>query len=163
MLKIIFLIIPFLLFSKAVKVDDILTEKNKLKLDISFSYANINKKSGVSVPIAYTTANGDFVNIPTYLGTSRTNQDYINYGFNLKYGISKKLEIFTNLNLFTNKTYISDSNFTNKSDKGFSNLNFGLTYEVRKEDKKPSFLIGGSVDLIEKVTFKNRHKEDLNF
>ena len=36
--------IPLMLSAKAVKVDEILTEKNKLKLDISLSYSNINKK-----------------------------------------------------------------------------------------------------------------------
>lgn len=161
--KIILLLTPLLLFSKPVKVDEILTEQNKLKVDMSISYSNINKKAGVTAPISYETMNGDFVNIPTYIGVSSTNQDYINYGFNLKYGISEKLEFFTNLNLFTSDTHISDSEFSNKSEKGFNNLNLGLTYQVKKEDEKPSLLVGGSVDLIERVTFSGEHKEDLNF
>jgi len=99
---------------------------------MSISYSNINKKAGVTAPISYETMNGDFVNIPSYLGVQSTNQDYINYGFNLKYGISKKLEIFTGLNMFTSDTHISDSSFSTKSDKGFNNLNLGLTYQVKK-------------------------------
>lgn len=161
--KVILLLTPLLLFSKPVKVDEILTEQNKLKLDMSISYSNINKKAGVTAPISYETMNGDFVNIPTYVGVSSTNQDYVNYGFNLKYGISKKLEVFTNLNLFTSDTHISDSEFSSKNEKGFSNLNLGLTYQVKKEDEKPSLLIGGSVDIVERVTFSGEHKEDLNF
>jgi hypothetical protein len=161
--KTLLLLTPLLLFSKPVKVDEILTEQNKLKLDMSISYSNINKKAGVTAPISYETMNGDFVNIPTYVGISSSNQDYINYGFNLKYGISEKLEVFTNLNLFTSDTHISDSEFSSKSEKGFNNLNLGLTYQVKKEDDKPSLLIGGSVDLIERVTFSGEHKEDLNF
>lgn len=160
MRKIFFLLSPLLLFSKPVKVDEILTDTNQLKFETSVSYANINKKENVILPITYQTAGGDFVNIPSYLGVSTTNQDYINYGFNLKYGVSKKLEVFTNLNLFTNDTHISNSDFTTISDKGFNNLNLGLTYEVKKEDDTPSFLIGGSVDLIEKVTFSDNYKEN---
>lgn len=155
--KTILLLTPILLFSKAVKVDEILTEQNKLKLDMSISYSNINKKTGMTAPISYETANGDYVNVPTYIGSTKSNQDYINYGFNLKYGINKKLEIFTNLNLFTSDTHISDSEFSSKSEKGFNNLNLGLTYQVKKEDDKPSLLIGGSVDLIERVTFNGEH------
>jgi hypothetical protein len=120
--KIVLLLTPLLLFSKAVKVDEILTDTNKFKLETSISYANISKKQNVIAPLTYQTTGGDFVQVPTYLGSSATNQDYINYGFNLKYGISKKLEIFTNLNLFTSDTHISNSEFSSKSDKGFNNL-----------------------------------------
>lgn len=163
MKKIIFLLSPLLLFSKPVKVDEILTESNQFKLETAISYANINKKANVVAPITYQTSGGDFVNIPSYLGVSATNQDYINYGFNLKYGISKKLEIFTGLNMFTSDTHVSDSSFSTKSDKGFNNLNLGLTYQVKKEDDSPSFLIGGSVDVIERITFSDDHKENQNF
>ena len=117
MKKIVLLLTPLLVFSKAVKVDEILTDTNKFKLETSISYANINKKQNVIAQLTYQTAGGDFVQVPTYLGSSATNQDYINYGFNLKYGISKKLEIFTNINLFTSDTHISNSEFKSKSAK----------------------------------------------
>lgn len=163
MKKLFLILFPILIFAKAVKVDEILTQTNQFKLETSISYTNINKKENAIAPITYQTAGGDFVQVPTYLGSSATNQDYINYGFGLKYGINKKLEIFTNVNLFTSDTHISNSEFTTKSDKGFTNLNLGLIYEIKKEDDKPSFLIGGSIDLIERTTFKDNHKEDINF
>jgi len=98
----------------------------------------------VIAQLTYQTAGGDFVQVPTYLGSSATNQDYINYGFNLKYGIS-------------------NSKFKSKSDKGFNNLNSGLTYQAKKENSSPSLIIGGGVDLIQRVAFKDNHKENLNF
>jgi hypothetical protein len=161
--KIVLLLTPLLLFSKAVKVDEILTDTNEFKLETSISYANINKKQNVIAPLYYQTSGGDFVQIPTYIGSNATNQDYINYGFNLKYGVSKKLEIFTNLNLFTSDTHISNSEFSSKSDKGFNNLNLGLTYQIKNENSSPSLILGGSVDLIQRVEFKENHKENLNF
>jgi len=154
---------PILLFSKAVKVDEILTDTKKIKIDTSISYSNINKKHNLTAPISLQTANGDFVNIPIYIGNSKTNQDYINYGFNIKYGYSKNFEIFTNLNLFTSKTHITNNKFSSKSDEGFNNLNMGCTYQVKKEDKKPSLLVGGSVDLIERTIFSNHSTKDLSF
>ena len=104
---ILLLLFPLLIYAKAVKVDEILTQKNKYKLETSISYSNINKKESLIAPITYQTSGGNFVNIPTYLGNSKSNQDYINYGFNLKYGYSKKLELFANLNFFTTNTHIS--------------------------------------------------------
>jgi len=163
MRKTLLLLSPLLLFSKPVKVDEILTDTNKFKLETSISYANINKKANVISPITYQTAGGDFVNVPSFLGVSATNQDYINYGLNLKYGITKDLELFTGLNMFTSDTHISDSSFSTQSEKGFNNLNLGVTYQVKKEDDSPSFLVGGSVDLLERVTFSNDHKENQSF
>jgi hypothetical protein len=154
--------IPLMLSAKAVKVDEILTEKNKLKLDISLSYSNINRYENLVAPITHQTQNGDFVNIPTYLGSSQTDQDYLNYGFTLKYGITEKLELFTTLNLFTSDIHISNNTFSTKSEKGFNSLNFGFTYQVKKEDEKPSLLVGASADLIERVRFSNNTKKNKN-
>jgi len=163
MKKLILVILPLIVYSKAVKVDEILTDTNKVKLETAIAYTNIHKKQSVIAPITYKTLGGDFVNIPTYLGNSKSNQDYINYRFSLKYGFSKNLEIFTNLNLFTSTTHISDSSFISKNNSGFSNLNTGFVYQVKKEDDKPSLLIGASADLIQKTTFSNNHSKNQYF
>lgn len=68
---------PLLLFAKPLKIDEILVEQNKIQAGISISYANINKKENVIVPISYHTEHGDHLNIPTYFGNSSTNQDYV--------------------------------------------------------------------------------------
>lgn len=153
---------PLLLLSKPVKVDEIITEQNKIKAGISISYANINKKENVIVPISYHTEHGDHVNIPTYLGNSSTNQDYVNYGIQLKYGINKDLELFTNTNFYTNNIRTTDTTFSNDNNQGFNNLNIGLVYKVKKEDDTPSLLIGGSVDLLERVIFSDNQKDDFS-
>lgn len=161
--KLLLILFPILLFAKAVKVDEILTDKNKFKIETSISYVNINKKENVIAPITYQTASGDFVQVPTYIGSNATNQDYVNYGINLKYGVSKNLEIFTNINFFTSDTHISNSEFSTKNDKGFSNLNAGMIYQIKEEDDSPSLIVGSSVDLIQRVEFKKSHKDNQNF
>ncbi len=163
MKKTLLLLLPILLSAKAVKVDEILTEKNKLKLETSISYANIKKKENVISPITYQTSSGNYVNIPTYLGVSATNQDYINYGFNLKYGINKDFEVFTNLNLFTSDIRISDASFSSKSENDFNSLNIGFTYQIKEEDERASFLVGASTDVMERISFGINNKKDLNF
>ncbi len=159
----LYLIFPTLLCAKPIKVDEILTEKNKLKSAISILYANINRKNNKIVPVTYQTSNGNFINIPTYVGSENTNQDFVNYGFNLKYGISKNLEIFSNVNFFTSNIRSSGSTFTNKKENGFSNLNLGFTYQIKQENDTPSFLIGGSTNLIEKISFNNQSINNANF
>ncbi len=75
--KLSLLLIPIFLFSKPVKVDEILTEKKSFRLDTSLTYTNINRKEGSLAPLQYQTQNGDLITIPTYLGDSKSNQDYI--------------------------------------------------------------------------------------
>jgi len=152
------LFIPLLLLAKPVKVDEILTQKNQVKLNFNISYANIQKQDGSVALVTYQTANGDFVNIPTYLGSEKSNQDYINYGIGLKYGVNKKLEIFSNINFFTSTTHINGTSYSSEFEKGFNNLNIGFTYEVKKETDTPSFLISLSADAIERVKFSSRYK-----
>lgn len=153
---------PLLLFAKPLKIDEILVEQNKVQAGISISYANINKKANVIVPISYHTEHGDHVNIPTYLGNSSTNQDYVNYGIKLKYGLNKDLELFTNTNFYTNNIRTTDTSFSNDNNQGFNNLNLGLVYKVKKENDTPSLFIGGSVDLLERVTFSDNQKDDFS-
>jgi hypothetical protein len=154
------LLLPILVYSKPVKVDEILTDANKFKTDFALSYSNITKKVGGFAPITYQTNGGDFVTIPTYSGLESSNQDYINYGIGLKYGLSKDIEIFSNINFYTSNTHTSGNNFETQSDKGFNNLNIGLIYQLQKEDEKPAVLLGGSVDLLENSVFSDSHKNN---
>jgi len=155
----IILIFPFILFGETLKIEDVLTEKNKIKSTLSVSYSNIHRKNNKIIPITYQTTNGDFVSIPTYMGISNTNQDFINYGINVRYGINKDLEVFSNLNLFTSNTRSSDSSFTNDSSSGFNNLSFGLNYQIKQEDETPSIIIGANTNLIERTIFMNGSKD----
>ena len=153
------LLIPMLLLAKAVKVDEILTQKNQFKLNLNISYTNIQKKSGIITLITYQTSNGNFVNIPTYAGEENSNQDYINYGVGIRYGLHNKIEIYSNLNYFTSTTHINgETLYSNEFEKGFDNLNIGFTYEIKKETDTPSLLIGINTDTINKIKFSSKYK-----
>jgi len=156
MKKILFLYIIALsvLNAKALEIDDILTQQHKLKLDIVFSYINLKKDRGFSVPIEYQTQNGDIVTIPTFVGEQQINQDYINYGFNVKYGLNNRLELFSILNLYTSKIYYSQmSNFDSKSSNNFSSWVLGFNYQIKQENNTPALLIGAMANVLEKVKF----------
>ncbi len=151
--------IPILLIAKPVRVDEILTEKKSFKLYISTSYTNINRKDSTLAPLQYQTQNGDFVTIPTYLGDSRSNQDYLGYALSLRYGVNKDIEIFSSVNLYTSDTHFSAGNqFDTINQNGFNSLNLGFTYKVKKEDERPSLLIGASTTAIDRTIFTNSTK-----
>lgn len=163
MKKTIFLVVPFILFAKAVKVEDILTQANKVKLETSIMYTNIQKKEILLAPITYQTANGDFINIPTYVGDTKTNQDYINYGLSFKYGFNKNLEIFINANFYTNIIHQSSIKHSSKTDSGFGKLVAGLIYQIKEEDNTPSLLVGTNLDVLQRVSFANNIQRNQSF
>ena len=156
MKKIILIVtLPLFIMAKPVHIDEILTQSNSFKLDMSVSYANIQRSNGVSSPYTYQTQNGDFVSVPTYFGEANSNQDYLNYAFTLRYGLTKDLELFTSANLYSSKIYSSIGNiFEDDSTRGFNALNFGFTYQVKSEDDTPSLLLGLSTNALEDTTFE---------
>ena len=163
MKKLLIIVIPMLILSKPVKIDEILTEKNTFRIDSSISYNNIQRTDGNAVPFQYQTQNGDFVTIPTFIGDSKSNQDYVNYGFTLRYGATKDIEIFSSLNLYTSDTHLSNgAKFDTQHKKGFSSLLLGATYQVKHEGDTPSLLLGTNIDVIDRTNFSGTDK-NVNF
>ncbi len=66
MKKLLILLTPFLVYTKAVKVDDILTDTHKVKIETTLAYTNIKKMRSLLAPIRYQTLNGDFATIPIF-------------------------------------------------------------------------------------------------
>jgi len=152
--KILLMILPCMMMAKPVYVDEILTEKGTVKLDMSINYSNIQQAQGTKTVTNYQTQNGDFVLVPTYLGESKSNQDYLNYTFTLRYGLTTDLELFTSANLYYSKTSISlNDSFDSMSSKGLNAVNIGMTYQLKKEDETPSLLLGVSTNVLEKTKF----------
>lgn len=143
-------IIPLVLSAKAVKVDELLTEKNKIQSDASISYANIQRNSGDVGLVEYQSASGDFVVVPTYLGSVESQSDRLMYSLSLRYGLNKDAEVFGFGNLYSStERTLNASGTTSHSDSGFSSFGIGGVYQVRAEDDYPAVLIGGTVDLID--------------
>lgn len=163
MKKGLLLIIPILTYSNPVKIDEILTEKNTFRLNTSVSYSNVQRADGVIAPLEYQTQNGDFVTIPTSLGQSKSNQDYLNYALTLRYGVSKDIELFSSLNFYSSDTHFSNNeNFSTQHDKGLNSLILGSTYQVKHEDETPSLLLGATIDAIDRTSFSN-HDKNIHF
>lgn len=143
-------IFPLVLSAKAVKVDELLTEKNKIQSDVSISYANIQRNSGDVGLVEYQSANGDFVVVPTYMGSTESQSDRLMYSLALRYGLNKDVEIFGFGNLYSStERTLSASGTSSHSDSGFSSSGIGGVYQVRNEDDYPAVLIGGTIDLID--------------
>jgi len=143
-------VIPLVLSAKVVKVDELLTEKNKIQSDVSISYINTQRNSGDVGLIEYQSANGDFVSIPTYLGNIESQSDRLVYSLALRYGLSKDIEVFGFGNFYSSTEHsLSTSGEASHSSSRFSSFGIGGVYQVRGEDDYPALMVGGTIDLID--------------
>ena len=73
-------------------VEDLITDKGKVKLDISVAYANSDRQ-GVSTGELITVQTGatSFMTLPTLIGESRGNSDSLVGTVGLRYGLTLSL------------------------------------------------------------------------
>lgn len=155
MMKVVFIFIlaAIAMYAKPVKIDEILTDKNELVLDFSVSYHHTTTSENGVASITYQTASGDFVSIPTFIGSGNENIDHLNYGIGIRYGLTKKLELMMSLDGYSqwSRSFIAGVE-SEVYDKEFSSLSTALSYEVLKEGRYPALLLGFSSNVIERVS-----------
>ena len=151
LLSIITTLTPLILSAQAVKVDELLTEKNRIQSDVSVSYINTQRNDSSVGLVGYQTVNGDYIVIPTYMGDVANQSDYLGYSLALRYGFNSDIEIFAYGNLYSSseRTLYANS-ITSHNDKGFSSAGIGGVYQVHNEDGYPALLLGGTLDVMER-------------
>jgi len=123
-------------------VEDLITDKGKVKLELSLTYANSDRQ-GISTaePVTVQTSATSFVTLPTILGESRGNSDSLVGTWGLRYGLTNKTEIFARTSYLTSKSRTSDVTGTrNSSDSRFADAWVGINYQLKKDDKLPAIL-----------------------
>lgn len=139
--------------AKPVSIDEVLSGKKQIRILGQLSYINIKSKNSVLATISRQISSGNVVQIPML---ANANTDYLNFAMSARYGIYKNIEIFSTLNAFYqhNTTKIS-ANFIEKHSGNFNTWNLGILAQVKKEDKYPSLLVGGSIDIMNMASFSN--------
>ena len=133
-------------------VEDLITDKGKVKLDVSLAYANSDRQ-GVSTgePITVQTGPTSFVTLPTVIGESRGNSDALVGTLGLRYGLTAKAEIFTRASYLYNSNRSSDvSGISSNSSSRFADAWAGVNYQFKKDDDTPAVLGFAEISLREK-------------
>lgn len=134
--------------------DDLITERGKVKIDVSLAYANSDRQ-GVSTrePIIVQTGATSFVILPTLIGESHRNSDSLISTLGLRYGLTEKAEIFFRASYFCSSTRNRElSTITNDSKSGFSDAWAGVNYKFKTDDETPALLGFAEIALREKHT-----------
>jgi hypothetical protein len=133
-------------------VEDLITDKGKIKLDVSLSYANSDRQ-GVSTgePITVQTGPTSFVILPTWIGESRGTSDSVVSTLGLRYGLTGKTEIFARTSYLHSSSRSSDvSGVSSNSESRFADAWAGINYQFKKDDDTPALLGFAEIALREK-------------
>lgn len=133
-------------------VEDLITDKGKVKLDVSLAYANSDRQ-GVSTaePITVQTGATSFVTLPTLIGESRGNSDSLVGTLGLRYGLTGKAEIFSRTSYLHSSSRASDvSGTSSHSENRFADAWAGINYQFKKDDDTPALLGFTEIALREK-------------
>lgn len=130
-------------------VSDILTDKNRFKLDTDFSYYNHHKSSVATQGFEMVDlGQGRTIYMPS-LGESHSNTDSVIMGLGLRYGVSDKLEVGIKGNgIYRNARHQSREELSSTSDTYLNDISISSQYQLTKNHAKlPDMLAFGELSV----------------
>ncbi len=149
-----FLVIsPVAIADLPLTVEELITDKGKLKLDMSLAYLNSEQKGlQTGVPIVIQTGENSFVTLPTQIGEFDGNTDILVSTLGLRYGVTLSAEVYTrNSYLSRRSRVISLSGKNEDSENKFVESWLGLNYQFSQDNDTPALL-----GFIEAAVFEKR-------
>ena len=134
-------------------VEDLVTDKGRFKLDLSFAYANVDQ-TGVSTgePISVQTGPTSFVQVPTAVGERSSNRDTLVGTLGLRYGITGKTEVLLRTSYLHNSERVRDAAGRSSNQQNhLADTWVGVNHQFREEDDYPAFLGFAEVALSQRL------------
>ncbi len=142
---ILFSIVFFSPFTKAdlpLTVEELITQKGNLRLDLSLSYANRDKEDiSLSEPIVIQTGINSFVTIPTRIGEVKSNYDVLVGTLGLRYGVTRDTEIYARTSYMDSSArYAMDNQKSSDSDSRLLDAWVGVNHQFSYDNDTPAVL-----------------------
>lgn len=133
-------------------IEDLITDKGKLKLDMSLAYTN-SERAGLETaePIVVQTGETSFVSLPTKIGELKSNTDVLIATMGLRYGLTFNAEIYTRASYLysDNRSFGLYGSHSETTDQ-FVDSWLGLNYRFSQDNETPALLGFVEVALYEK-------------
>src|SRR6218665_4073659 len=133
-------------------VERLITDKGKIKLYLSLSYANADRQ-GVSsaAPISVQVSPTSFVTLLTQIGEHVDNSDIAVAALGLPYGLTAKAEVYARLSGLSSRRRSSGlGGSATSSQSGFADAWAGANYQFKKDDDGHAVLGFAEIALREK-------------
>jgi len=134
-------------------IEDILTNKGKIKLESSLSYSNL-ERSGLSIgePTIIQTGPTSFITLPASIGESTTNIDSLVGTLGLRYGLTAKAEIYIRSSYLSYGQRRTEADGTKSSSRHnrWADAWAGINYKFKNDNETPAVLGFTEIVLFEK-------------
>lgn len=139
-------------------IEDILTDKGKLKLEASASYINSeSSRSELGAPVYIQTGEASFIPVPTELQENSQNSDMLVGTLGLRYGLTGNTEIYTNASWLwrEERSFDAENAQTDKNrSRHISDASIGISHTFLKDDKNPALVGFAEAAVYEKTRGK---------
>ena len=130
--------------ASGLRIEELITDKGTWKLELGVSLSVISQDKTIGAFETIQTGEGEFVDVPVALGSSKRQVDTLILSFGGRYGITDKTELYSRLSLIYDDSRVTrgiiGTTTTNSSGR-FSALTFGLNHRFQ-EDGENFGLIG---------------------
>lgn len=142
------ILIAFVIFAPLVvradlplNIEDIMTDKGKLKLDASVTYINSeSSRSELAAPIYIQTGSASFIPVPTEIQENGSNSDMLVGTLGLRYGLTGNTEIYGSGSYLWREDRQFDGESSKTRDKHLSDVSLGISHTFLKDDKNPALI-----------------------
>lgn len=122
-------------------IEDIMTDKGKIKLDASVTYINSeSSRSELAAPIYIQTGSASFIPVPTEIQENGSNSDMLVGTLGLRYGLTGNTEIYGSGSYLWREDRRFDSESSKTRDKHLSDVSLGISHTFLKDDKNPALI-----------------------
>lgn len=123
-------------------LEDILTDKGKIKLESSVTYINSERSSNqFTNPIYIQTTNANLVAVPTTLVNTDSNSDMIVGTMGLRYGLTGKTDIYGSASyLWSSNREFGVSGSLKSNNRQFSDISLGVSHTFVQDGKNPALI-----------------------
>lgn len=141
----LFGIIPAAAFADLpLSLEEILTDKGKLKLEASAGYVNSeSRRTELAAPVYIQTGSATFIPVPTELQENGRNSDLLIGTLGLRYGLTGSTDLYGNAAYIWHEERSFDGETTQSSksrDSNLSDVSIGISHTFLKDDKNPALI-----------------------
>lgn len=125
-------------------IEEILTDKGKLKLEASVGYVNSeSRNTELAAPVYIQTGSASFIPVPTEIRESGRNSDMLIGTLGLRYGLTGNTDLYGNASYIWQEERGFDGETAQSSksrDSSLSDVSLGISHTFLKDDKNPALI-----------------------
>ncbi|ENW4377828.1 meta-pathway of phenol degradation family protein [Neisseria gonorrhoeae] len=121
-------------------IEDIMTDKEKWKLETSLTYLNSeNSRSELAAPVYIQTGSASFIPVPTEIQENGSNTDMLAGTLGLRYGLTGNTDIYGSGSYLWHEERKLDGNGKTRN-KRMSDISAGISHTFLKDGKNPALI-----------------------